>query len=165
MKIKLQLYDSLVASHLSYADIVWSGCGSTNIQKLQGVQNFALKSMLGMKKYDSSSQALRTLNHLSLEEKRKIHEAVFTHKVLAGKMPKNITEEYRKLQSNSNLRSATHGTLNIPKHKTSKYENSVLYRTVKAWNSTDKNIRKEDTMFKKKLQANIIAIKYPPQNK
>ena len=55
MKAKLQLYDSLVASHLSYGDIVWSGCGVTNKKKLQGVQNFALKSILGMRKYDSAS--------------------------------------------------------------------------------------------------------------
>ena len=44
MKVKLQLYDSLVASHLNYADIIWSRCSSANRQKLQCVQNFALKS-------------------------------------------------------------------------------------------------------------------------
>ena len=158
MKTKLQLYDSLVASHLSYADIIWSGCGSVNKQKLQLVQNFALKSILGMKKFDSSTQALKTLKHLNLEEKRNIHEAVFTRKVLAGKMPNNLTEEYKKLHPRLNHRSATEGTLNIPIHKTSKYENSVLYRTVKSWNNTNVNIRKEETsIFKKKLQATYVA--------
>ena len=57
MKSKLQLYDSLVASHLSYADIIWSGCSQANKQKLQCVQNFAFKSILGMKKFDSATQA------------------------------------------------------------------------------------------------------------
>ena len=45
-KTKLKLYDSLVASHLNYADVIWSGCNQANKQKLQGVQNFALKSKI-----------------------------------------------------------------------------------------------------------------------
>ena len=57
MKTKLQLYDSLVASHLNYADIIYSGCSQADKLKLQTVQNFALKSIIGMKKSDSSTEA------------------------------------------------------------------------------------------------------------
>ena len=69
MRSKLQLYDSLVASHLNYADVIWSGCTLENKQKLQTVQNFALKSILGKKKSDSATEALQTLKYLNLEEK------------------------------------------------------------------------------------------------
>ena len=78
VETKLKLYDSLVASHLNYADLIWSGCNQGDKQKLQSVQNFALKSILDMKRSDSATQALQTLKYLNLEEKRKIHEAVFT---------------------------------------------------------------------------------------
>ena len=161
MKSKLQLYDSLVASHLNYADIIWSGCSSGNKIKLQRVQNFALKSILGLKKYDSATQALKTLKYLNLDEKRKIHEAVFIHKINTGKMPKIITEEYLNLQSFGNNRSAENGILKIPKHKTAKYENSVLYRTIKTWNKTPVEIRNESTdVFKKKLQSSYTSTKH-----
>ena len=160
MKAKLQLYDSLVASHLSYGDIVWSGCGVTNKKKLQGVQNFALKSILGMRKYDSASEALRTLKYLSLEEKRNIHEAVFAHKALTGKMPHNLTG-YIDLLSHEDMRSAQKGNLKIPKHKKTQYESSVLYRTVKSWNKTDASIRTEETSkFKKELQKTMVTLKH-----
>ena len=65
-KTKLKLYDSLVASHLNYADVIWSGCNQANKQKLQCVQNFALKSVLQMKKFESATQALQTLHYLNL---------------------------------------------------------------------------------------------------
>ena len=153
LKSKLKLYDSLVAPHFNYADIIWSGCNQANKQKLQTVQNFALKSILGKKKSDSATEALDKLNYLNLEEKRQIHEAVFTHKVLSGNMPRHLTEEYKKLQSHSNNRSADNATLNIPVHRTSRFENGVLYRSVKSWNSTSIDIRKDDThIFKRKLQ-------------
>ena len=160
-KTKLKLYDSLVASHLNYADVIWSGCNQANKQKLQGVQNFALKSVLQMKKSDSATQALQTLKYLNLEEKRNIHEAVFTHKVIAGKMPTNLTEDYEKLKSRLNNRSAGKGTLNIPTHKTTRYESSILYRSVKAWNKTDESIRDTDThIFKRHLQTATTQLKY-----
>ena len=161
MKSKLQLYDSLVASHFSYADVIWSGCSKGNKQKLQRVQNFALKSILGMKKYDSASEARKNLKYLDLEEKRHIHEAVFTHKVLSGKMPKNITEQYQILKPTTNTRSAQAGTLNIPKHKTEKYKSSLLYRSTKAWNETTETMRLHETSkFKRELQTLAISNKY-----
>ena len=134
MKSKLKLYDSLVASHLNYGDVIWSGCNQANKQKLQNVQNFALKSILGKKKSDSATQALETLKYLNLEEKRQIHEGVFAHKILSGKMPLNLTEEYENLKPRLQNRSADKGILNIPIHKTTRFESSVLYRTVKTWN-------------------------------
>ena len=64
MKQQRILYNSLVAPHFSYADIVWSNCGKANNNKIQQAQNFAAKSMLGMKKYDSSTTALKKLELL-----------------------------------------------------------------------------------------------------
>ena len=86
---------------------------------------------------------------------------MFAHKVISGKMPKNLTEEYNTLRSYGNNRSSVKGNLKIPKHRTAKYENSVLYRTVKTWNKTDIEIRTNETgTFKKKLQAMDILQKY-----
>ena len=87
LKAKLTLYDSLVASHLNYADVIWSGCNLGNKQKLQTVQNFALKSILDKKKSDSATEALETLRYLNLEENDKFmrpysHTKYYTEKCL-----------------------------------------------------------------------------------
>ena len=50
MKSRLLLYNSLVASHLNYADTVWAGCNKQDQNKLQRTQNLAVKSILGMRK-------------------------------------------------------------------------------------------------------------------
>ena len=72
-------------------------------------------------------------------------------------MPENITNEYNKLRSFGSNRSAQNGDLKIPKHKTTIYEKSVLYRTIKTWNNTKVAIRNEETgIFKKKLQATYV---------
>ena len=109
----------------------------------------------------TATEAHKTLKYLNLEEKRQIHEAVFSHKALTGKTPSSITSEYLKLLSHEDNRSALRGNLKIPHHKKSLFERGVLYRTVKMWNSTDPNIRTDDTTsFKVKLQKTMQNEKY-----
>ena len=158
IKSRLLLYNSLVASHFNYADIVWAGCTEKNKNKLQRTQNLAVKSMLGMHKLESSSEALKQAKLLPLEEKRRIHEAVYIHKGLGGKLPAAITRQYQQHKSLKNNRSAKQQILSVPIHKTEHYKNSPLYRTIKTWNSIPQNIKETETTttFKSNLQTHLL---------
>ena len=158
MKHRILLYNSLVASHYNYADTVWSGCGATNEKKLQTTQNFAARSILGWRKHTSATEALETLKLLPLKQKRIVHEAVYVHKALNDKLPLEITKKYKNQLSKQNLRSTSRQTLNIPPHKTHKYQQSPLFRTVKAWNNTTVDFRSGlvTNTFKKHYQAQLL---------
>jgi hypothetical protein len=160
VKHRVLLYNSLVTPHYSYVDTVWSGCGADNEKKLQVTQNFAARSILGRSKYSSAKNALQTLNLIPLKDKRKVHEAVYIHKALHGKLPVETTNQYRSLEAKQNHRSAKQCTLNIPKHKTEQYKKSPMYRTVKTWNSTPTELRTETntSTFKKKYQDYLIQM-------
>ena len=159
LKHRKLLYNSLVASHYNYVDTVWSGCGKRNEKRLQLTQNFAARSMLGLRKHSSATDALKELNFLPLKDKRIVHEAVYVHKALNNKLPSQVTEHYTDLKSKQNLRGATTQTLNIPKHRTQQYQNSPIYRTIKSWNSTPKSFRTEENTnsFKIKLQTHLLT--------
>ena len=157
-KSRMTLYNSLVASQFNYADTVWAGCTAKNQGKLQRTQNMAIKSMLGLKRQDSSEQALRTANLLPLNQKRKIHEAVYIQKGLAGKLPAAVSREYKQHFSLKNNRSADKKILTIPKHRTQNYENCPLYRTIKTWNTIPQDIKDKDvetTTFKRAYQRHL----------
>ena len=161
-KQRLTLYNSLVASHFNYGDLVWGGLSTKNRNKLQRTQNSVIKNMLGMKIRDSTDEALTKANLLSLEDKRKVHDAVYVHKALTGKLPTTINHQYQQHQSLKNFRSAEKQTLTIPKHNTEHYKNSPLYRSITAWNSTPLELRKTETStFKKKLQAHMLKLGKP----
>jgi hypothetical protein len=155
-KPRLILYNSLVASHFNYGDTVWGGCDAKNGNKLQRTQNCVIKSMLGMKHKDSSTEALMKAHLLSLQEKRQVHDAVYVHKAITGKLPAGICQRYQYQMPLRNLRSADKQTLTIPKHKTENYKNSPFYRSITAWNNAPAEIRKLETLtFKQKLQAHM----------
>ena len=153
----LLLYNSLVASHLNYVDTVWAGCGSKNKRKLQRTQNMAVKSILGMRKHQSSTEALKKAGLIPLDEKRKVHEGVYAYKALKGKLPAAITRQYQQQQSRMNHRSADKKILTIPKHKTEHYKNSPFYRTITTWNSIPHSIKELDTCstFKRHYQTHL----------
>ena len=156
MKQKRILYTSLVTPHFSYADIIWNGCSRLNQNKIQQAQNFAAKSMLGVKKYTSSTSALKKLEMIPLSGKRKINLAVHVKKSLEGRAPANIQEMYKKQLSITNNRSAARRDLNIPKHRLQQYQNGAFYNSIKAWNSLSVKIRDDNlSTFKKHLQTSM----------
>lgn len=158
---KIQLYNALVTPHFTYADVVWGGCGKTNSRRLQTAQNFALRTIMNRKKSDSATEILQELKFLNLSEKRQIHEAVFINKAMQFKLSKNITEEYMKYQPTSDTRYAESGKLTVPKHRTAKFENSPLYRTMKTWNQIPDHIAKENLpAFKNQYQKYLIQQKH-----
>ena len=139
-KLQVSLYSSLVTPHFDYADVVWGGCGQANSQKLQIAQNFAVKSITGNRKYDSATTSFNKLKFLRLNQRRTIHEAVYTHRSLLQVNPASTNSDYLKQRPTSNTRNSTLGKLNLPRHRTSKFQNSPLYRTIKSWNSCPDHI-------------------------
>ena len=154
IKQKRLLYTSLVTPHFSYADIIWNKCGKSNSNRIQQAQNYAAKSMLGLSKFTSSTEALKKLQLIPLAEKRKINLAVHVKNSLEGRAPENVQKLYQKQTSNMNNRAAETRTLNYPMHKLQQYQNGALYASIKVWNTIPVNLRNNPpTNFKKNLQS------------
>ena len=58
-KLRLILYFALISPHFNFGDIFYGGCNEKDSKSLQRVQNFAVKSITGNRKYDSTSQAFK----------------------------------------------------------------------------------------------------------
>ena len=149
MKTKIQLYNSYVASQLNYGDIIWGGCSQENKKKLQQVQNFSLRTMTGK----TSEEARRSLNFLTLEEKRNIHYGTYGYKLANGKAPTNqcnLFDQHRP----SSKRLEDQGKMKPPQHKTEQFKMSTTYKTINGWNAIPKDIKHHKTMetFKRNLQ-------------
>ena len=112
--------------------------------------------MLGMKKYDSSTTALKRLELLPLTEKRKISIAVHVKKSLVAKTPENIQHLFMKHLSYEDTRAAVRGDLIYPKHRTQQYQQGPLYTAIKTWNHIPLNVRDANlSTFKKQLQKQM----------
>ena len=157
VKMRIFLYNTLVTPLLDYADVIWSHCSESQMKSLQRAQSFAVKSIAGMKKYDSTTEAFRKLKFLNLHQRQTVHEATFTLKSLLDINPSHINQEYLK-QIPINDRNSIQGKLNLPAHSTTRYEQSPLYKTIKSWNAVPEDIPTHNTkVFKTNFQKYIIT--------
>ena len=76
----LLLTNSFVFSKLYYCSTVWSNTSKQNINKLQLVQNVAARVVLGLKKFDHISQAIKSLNWLPVNDGIYLNDAVMMYK-------------------------------------------------------------------------------------
>ena len=132
------------------------------------MQNFAAKSITGHRKYDSATNSLNKLSLLNLQQRRNIHETVFLHKALLLKNTPNINDQYQNYVSTANTRLAKLRKLNTPAHKTTMFERSPLYRTIKSWNNCPpdlpfsnlkqhKALLQKHLLYKNKISAQILT--------
>ena len=159
-KYRLMLYQTLISPKFDYADIIWGGCSVKNEKYLQSAQNFAVKSILRRRKFDSGTEALKDLKLINLKKRRIVHEAVFTHKSLSGKTTKTINKRFNKYKPKFCTRNSTKNKLNIPQHNSTKFKKSPLYRTIKSWNkslpfSDIGNIKSHKDIFQQSLLNDI----------
>ena len=163
IELKIQLYNALVVPHFDYADVIWGGCSIEMSRKLQITQNFSIKSITGAKKYDHVTESFEKLKFLNLKQRRNIHEVVFAHKSLLGNHPNEICQMFLQQCPTSNTRGSHAALLNIPTHKTQKYQNCPFYRSIKSWNDVPENISTgaKTKLFKKEYQRHLINATFP----
>ena len=87
--------NSFVFSKLQYCLTVWSNTSNSNIDKLQKVQNFAGRIILGLRKYDHISDGLRSLKWLPIRDKLILKDATMMHKCINKFVPDYLADMFR----------------------------------------------------------------------
>ena len=101
----------LVTSHLDYYNVIFCGLPEYLLDLLQKVQNAAAKLVLGMKKYDRATVALRRLHWLSIRARIDFKILTLIHKCLSGNASGYLTDilvpltmNHEGLRSNNSVR-------------------------------------------------------------
>ena len=159
---RINLYNAIVSPQFDYGDVLWGGCNQKEIDSLQRIQNFAMKSILGKKRKYSVKKCMKKLKFLNLNQRRKIHLTVFTHKAILNKSSKNLHETITDYLPKFNTRNSTNKNLTIPAHNTSKFKRSPLYKMIEAWNDTPNHLPKDNIrLHKLHYQKFLIKKSYP----
>ncbi|CAH3142584.1 unnamed protein product, partial [Porites lobata] len=80
-----------VFSKRFYCSSLWGNTSKRNLHKLQLVQNFAARVVLGLRKFDHISQGRRCLRWLDVTEKVLFNDLVLVFKCVNGLAPDYFT--------------------------------------------------------------------------
>ena len=148
-----------IISHLDYSNSLFMGLPSCDINKLQRIQNLTAKIILGKSKYDSSTEALRELHWLPIEQRIKFKILVIMFRCIVLKTaPQYLTEMFHmKAVGTMNLRSNCGSNLvRIPRTKRKTFKSRGLSVVgPQLWNALPDALRVKTTLdsFKKDLKT------------
>ena len=112
------LYNSCIASRLSYGDLIWKESTALMKKRLQVIQNEAARAIKEKKPRESAKPLLKDLRWMNLEKKRQLHAEVMIHKIKKGNAPTSLVEMLNgyKIDRNSETRHGRRFGYTIPQH-------------------------------------------------
>lgn len=88
------IYKALIQPHFDYCSVVWGSCGVKLADKLQNLQNCAVRA-LTFSSYDTDALHLfQNLNWKNLRNKRNIQKALMVFKSFNGLAPEYLSSKF-----------------------------------------------------------------------
>ena len=137
---------------------MWGNTTKSNIHKLQLVQNFAARIVLGLRKFDHISEGRKSLKWLNVSEKILFNDLVLAFKCINGLVPEYLSNYFVKRSSIHSRNTRGSGDLNIPLCRLSTGQRGFYFRGVRQWNNLTKDLQdvKHLNNFKKRLSNSIF---------
>ena len=157
------LATSFVLSRLDYCNALFKNMNNYQFDKLQRLQNFAAKVVLGKSIYDHVTPCLIELHWLPVKFRVDYKIAVLTFKCLNGLAPQYLSDLIQLYVPSRSLRSASQ---NLLKTKVTKFktlgDRSFSFTAPSIWNSLPFDLRCEKSIdsFKKKLKTHYFKEAY-----
>ena len=150
----LQVYNSLVSSHLNYALIAWGSANNTTLQPLRVLQNRAIRFISRAPRFHRLDIDFRNLMILKLDDLHKLALSKFMYQYYHDKLPDYFSEFFAvaevthryvtrlRLNSNTNFRSIDCNKVSM--------QRSIRFTGPKIWEETPLRLRESRiSVFKK----------------
>ena len=154
---------AFISSKLDYCNGLFYGLPSSEIQKLQRLQNAAARLITRTKKSDHITPVLINLHWLPIEHRVIFKLLLCTYKALHGLAPDylaNLLTFYKPVRT---LRSSRSNNLSVPRSRTSTYgDRTFACVSPRLWNQLPDFIRYSETLdsFKARLKTHLFKIAF-----
>ena len=146
---------AIVGAKLDYCNGILHGISTTNINKLQQVQNTLARVVTGGRKYDHITPVLKELHWLPIKHRIDFKLATIVYKVKPTQEPSYLAELLIDHNSNRNLQSNDCYLLERPRTRTALATRAFSVAAPNIWNCLPNILKTQDTIkeFKSKLKT------------
>lgn len=145
-KTLILLINAFAFSKLLYCSTVWSNASKQNLNKLQSVQNFACRIILGLRKYDHITEGLKSLKWLSVRDKLLLNICTMVFKCLNNQAPTYLCNRLVRRSSVHNRNTRRNSDLYLPKCRLATGQRSFAFRAAKLCDELPSTIKQANQM-------------------
>ena len=160
VKVQKLFYQGYILPLIDYGSNTWGSTSKLNIERLSKLQKRAARIILKADFDTPSSEMFNELGWSTIENRHNYNKAVLTYKALNDLTPEYISNLLKPTfeTHNRNLRSATNGSLSVPRSRTSFFDRSFSATAPKLWNSLPKEITTASSLenFKQLAKTNFM---------
>ena len=153
------LVHAFVFSRLDNGNALLAGIPNDLLTRLQRVQNAAARCILGLKKRDRITEALRSLHWLPMRARIDFKILLLTWKALNGQAPGYLASLLTPKHHARELRSSSHQLLEIPRTNLKTYgDRAFCVVAPKLWNCLPESLKciKSRDSFKSALKTHLF---------
>ncbi|XP_037787080.1 uncharacterized protein LOC119582723 [Penaeus monodon] len=154
---RLLIVQALALSIINYCSRIWGVASKTQIERVQKLQNFASKVVLGGRKYDHVSPILNELQWLRIDQKCAFDLCILVFKILRQQLPHWLFP-LPNVSDGHGLGTRQSNDLLVPRTFTYIGKKSFHVRGPLLWNSLPQSLKDVESIisFKKKLKVFLL---------
>lgn len=141
MFTRLTIYKSIIAPHFEYCSTLLLYINNNELQRLQKIQNKAMRVILQCNRYTPINVMLRTLNFMNVKQRILLRTLQFIFKIKNGILPEYLFNKIIYVGDTHNYNSRSKNDLYIRKHNSMLASKSLLCRGFKEYNSLPSEIK------------------------
>ena len=150
-----KIVHAVISTRLDYCNSLFMNISKENIFKLQKVQNTAARLILGRRRRESATLALKEIHWLKIEARIVFKVLLLVFKMLKGQCSRNMELNYKSF----NGRPDDYLLLETPNFKTAYGKRVFAYNGSRLWNALPMEVRAEEDVEKyKKLIKTILFV-------
>ena len=147
------LYNSLILPHFTYCATLWCNTTKSNINRLNLLQNRAMRIILRCNYRTHINDMLNKLHFLNVENHCKLQIYILMHKIFHNLVPEYLNFPFLNINFNDyNLRSKSNNNLFVSRNHSS----SLWVKGVKLWNDLPGDIKHSNSLTKFKNKVNCF---------
>ena len=144
---KIQIYKSIIAPYIEFCSSILFMCNDTDIERIQKIQNRAMRIILKMPKTTPINIMLNMLQWLNVRERIMLKILIFIHKIIQEKTPSYLSENIERNTERTNYRLRNFDQLTHLMGNKEKTRNSIFIKGIVHYNRLPREVRMSNNMI------------------
>lgn len=158
---KTIIYQTIVAPYFEYCSSILFLCNQGDMNKLQILQNRAMRFILGRDRYTSKNEMLSDLQWLSVKQKTALNTLILIFKMKTGCLPDYLSSNMKIVAQTHGHETRSRNNYKLPNYTKATTQNDLFYKGLKLFNSLPLEVKNANSMkdFRNRC-GSYVALKF-----